>query len=599
MKLETEKMDRAAILHIPLSQYAYARSEYGITIRLRAKKGDLTRCALYVADRVSRMVPLPFTEIVMRICGRDELFDYYEAQAELPYNRICYYFKLEKGREWFYYYADRFSRTLPGKVVNGCLTDERSEYYQYPFILRNEILTVPSWFQSAIVYNIFPDSFAGGRRSICPKERAKKLGNGTTSRSKNGGTLRGIMENLDYIQEMGFNCIYLNPIFTAGEYHKYDVVDYYHIDPCFGTDEDFGSLVDAAHEKGMRVVIDGVFNHCSWYFFAFEDVVKNGRDSIYADWFYDLSYPVVRPEDPEATPGYTCFAYERKMPKLNTENKEVQQYFAEVGKYWIEKYQVDGWRLDVANEISRDFWRNFRRQVKAVNPQAVLIGEVWEDAQTWLQGDAFDSTMNYEFRRICGEYLSSETPDGQKAAWEFDKMLLRYPENIVRGQLNLLDSHDVPRFLSMCGGSLGLWKLGCILLMLMPGVPSLFYGDEAEVEGVCENQYRRPMPWEKEGGQQKFLKSLTQIRREYLKGKTTYQPVQEWIKEGTFAFSRRGEQDGIRVVVHPGKSAVRLNESPLEGRLLMTSAPELGNSGEIEAGGYRILLLEASCLRSL
>lgn len=584
---QTEKINRAAILHIPLSQYAYATSEYEITIRLRAKKGDLSKCILYIADRVCRTTPVCFSENSMRICAVDEYFDYYEADLKLPYNRICYYFKLEKGEEWVYYYADRFTKELPDRIIDGKIIDGRSEYYQYPFILRSEIPDVPAWFKCAVVYNIFPDSFANGKKSIQPERKERMLENGTRVKGRIGGTLRGITDNLDYIKGMGINCIYLNPIFTAGEYHKYDVIDYYHIDPCFGTEKDFQQLVECIHEKEMRIVIDGVFNHCSWRFFAFEDVVENGEKSRYKNWFYDLNFPVKRPDDPNQMPDYACFAYERKMPKLNTSNREVQLYFADVGTYWIEKYHVDGWRLDVANEISREFWKTFRDAVKAVDPETILIGEVWENAQTWLRGDAFDSTMNYEFRRICTDYLTVERPDGLMAAYEFEKMRMRYPDNIVRGQLNLLDSHDVPRFLSMCHGDLELWKLGCILLMLMPGVPSLFYGDECAVEGILEEEYRQPMPWNRKDTVYSFIRELVSVRNNYIDGKTGYTPLWEMIHDGVFAFLRNDIKWSLKIIVNAGTDSVCCPVLPEESVLMMS---EKENSDTISGKGYRITL---------
>ena len=585
---QTEKIDKAAILHIPLSQYAFATSEYSITIRLRAKKSDLTRCVLYTADRVCRKTPVCFSGTDMRVCATDECFDYYEADLTLPYNRVCYYFKLEKGEEWTYFYADRFTKKLPDRVADGVLIDGRSEYYQYPFILRDEIPDVPGWFKRAVVYNIFPDSYANGKRVLQVHQKEQLLENGVAVKARLGGTLDGITENLDHIQKMGFNCLYLNPIFAAGEYHKYDVVDYYHIDPCFGTEEDFQRLVEAVHKRGMHIIIDGVFNHCSWKFFAFEDVVKNGKKSRYKSWFYDLEFPVMRPDDPDKIPGYTCFAYERKMPKLNTSNREVQLYFADVGTYWIKKYHVDGWRLDVANEISREFWRTFRKAVKTADAEAVLIGEVWENAQSWLRGDAFDSTMNYEFRRICMDYLTEEKPDGITAAYEFEKMRLRYPDNIVKGQLNLLDSHDVPRFLSMCHGEGALWKLGCILLILMPGVPSLFYGDECGVEGVLEEDYRQPMPWGKERTFSDFICQLIMIRNNYIDEKTDYRPIWELIRGGVFAFARTGPNGTLRVIINAGMEPLCCPIS--EGEKMVMSSGTDGEEDTIERKGYRITL---------
>ncbi len=357
MSIKEEQMDRAAVLHIPLSQYAFAKSEHTLVIRIRAKKKDLSGCDLYYADRACQKTPIEFYRIPMHICAEDSCFQYYEAEIHSVYNRICYYFKLMKGLEWTYYYGDRFTERLADFYLEGQVVDGRSEYYQYPMILKDEIPDVPKWFKTAVVYNIFPDSFASGKRSLKKSVEEKYLEDGRKCRSRLGGTLKGIRENLDYIQGMGFTCLYLNPIFTGGEYHKYDVLDYYHIDPCLGTEADFQELVDELHGRGMKIIIDGVFNHCSWEFFAFEDVAAKGKASRYCKWFYGLEHPVRKPENADEVPNYTCFAYERKMPKLNTAEREVQTYFADVGAYWIKKYHVDGWRLDVANEIDRNFWR--------------------------------------------------------------------------------------------------------------------------------------------------------------------------------------------------------------------------------------------------
>jgi cyclomaltodextrinase / maltogenic alpha-amylase / neopullulanase len=550
-------MNKSAILHIPQSQYAFANSESELTIRLRTAKDDITKCVLFYGDRACNQTPVQFFPLQMELITGDELFDYYEITLDSPYTRVCYYFKLESEKEWTYYYGDQFRKDLPDIILNGVMIEGRSEYYQYPFILRDEILDVPEWFKDAVVYNIFPDSFASGKKKL---EKVSDtdiiLGNNLTIRSKQGGTLKGITENLDYIKNLGFTCIYLNPIFTAGEYHKYDILDYYHIDPCFGTDEDFKELVEKIHENDMHIVIDGVFNHCSWYFFAFDDVVKNGIESKYKDWFYDLNFPVIRPTSGKDIPNYACFAYERKMPKLNTSNKEVQQYFANVGEYWITEYNIDGWRLDVANEIDRNFWRTFRTTTKGVKKDVVLIGEVWENAETWLRGDAFDSTMNYDFRKHCRDFFGLGKIDAFQFAGNISQMLLRYPTNITMGQLNLLDSHDVPRFLSICDNNLKKWKLAFIFLILCPGVPSLFYGDEKKITGIKEDEYRSPMPWQLEDLEiENFIKEIIFIRRNYINTKSKYQVVKSEKNSRVFSFLREGNKGNIYVCMNAsGKS---------------------------------------------
>ena len=579
------KINREAVLHIPLSNYAFANSEYRLTIRIRTQKGNVSACTLYYGDRACPVTPVVFEEIQMEIKARDEFFDYYEATFETPYTRVCYYFKLQNEGEWTYYYSERFSNELAIHYFERYIMEERSEYYQYPYILRNEIPDVPAWFKKAVVYNIFPDSFVGEEPGSITQPKEVILENGKVCRSRLGGTLKEVIKNLDYIQALGVNCIYFNPIFAAGEYHKYDTIDYYQIDPCFGTNEEFKHLVEEIHKREMKIIIDGVFNHCSWEFFAFEDVMEKGENSKYINWFYDLKFPVRRPQSEKEKPGYACFAYEPKMPKLNTSNEEVQKYFANVGTYWIREYQIDGWRLDVANEIDRNFWRKFREAVKKENREAILIGEVWENAESWLRGDIFDSTMNYEFRRICRDHIIGDNKNAITAAKQLEQMRLRYPTNLVNGQLNLLDSHDVPRFLSLSRGDLRKWKLACILLMLFPGVPSLFYGDEQAICGMKENEYRNPMVWSQNPQLYEFVQKIIEIRKEYIEEDTSYEVLWEETDERVLTFVRDGRKGRLFVSLNVSEMDQEWNRGEKNMILASTENEEL-----LEAVGYKLYL---------
>lgn len=496
-------INRHAVLHIPLSHYAYASARDQLTIRLRAAAGNLTSCKLLYGDRCQETDPICFTPLPMKVVASDKLFDYYEVTFQPGITRVCYYFELSSDLETTNYCADLFISELP---------PTRSEFYQYPFIRREEVSDVPAWFKHAVVYNIFPDSFATSQSELSCKSKAIILRDGVVSKSALGGTLRGITQNLKYIRNLGFNCIYLNPIFAAGEYHKYDLIDYFHVDPCFGTDEDFAELVDTAHGMGLRVIIDGVFNHSGMHFFAFEDVIKNGEDSKYVDWFYSLQFPVKVPKNGEH-PNYSCFAYEPKMPKLNSSNPDTRNFFLSVCRYWIRNYHIDGWRLDVANELDRNFWRAFRITAKSENPECVLIGEIWENAEVWLRGDMFDSTMNYDFRKHCREFFALGSIDAEEFNGRTTQMLMRYPKGIVQGQLNLLDSHDVSRFLSLCGGNVERFQLAILFLSIFPGVPSVFYGDELGVTGVTEPEYRQAMPWGRNSDLSGFYKKAMALRR--------------------------------------------------------------------------------------
>lgn len=479
MKLE-------AILHRPMSEYCHGLDEQRIVYRLRCARDDLKRVTLYYGDTACRVTPIVFTPVPMEKVASGRLHDYWQAVVDSPYPRVYYYFLLDDGAQTKLYYGDVFTDTL---------VDDRSQYFKLPFNHRADLAQPPAWVEDAVVYNIFPDSFATGRRYLSGKP-CERTHNGQPVRSKLGGTLRGVAENADYLADLGVNCVYLNPIFAAGEYHKYDLLDYYHVDPCFGGDEAFRALVDALHARNIRVIIDGVFNHCGWNFFAFDDVVKRQAASRYRDWFYQLRFPVERPQTPEAYPTYACFAYERMMPKLDTANPEVRDYFCDVGRYWIREFHIDGWRLDVASEVDDGFWRAFRRAVKAENPDALLIGEVWESAGHWLNGDMFDSSMNYDLRKHCNLFFAAGSIDAAEFESRITDMLLRYRLQTVPAQLNLLDSHDVSRFLSLCGGDTLRYRLAVVFMMTFVGMPTIFYGDELGITGVSEAEYRRPMPWD-------------------------------------------------------------------------------------------------------
>lgn len=497
-------MKKEAILHIPMSQYAHGIDENHIVFRLRCAGGDLKSCTLYYGDTACRVNPIIFTPSKMEIVASDLYHDYWQVVLDSPYKRLFYYFRLDDGIEQVLYYGD---------VFTDHLVDDRSEYFKLPFNHRADIASVPDWVNDAVVYNIFPDSFASGEKEISCQSSAMDY-HGQTVHGKLGGTLWGIADNADYLQELGVNCVYLNPIFAAGEYHKYDLLDYYHVDPCFGGDEALHHLVQALHERGIRILIDGVFNHCGWYFFAFDDVVKNGENSTYKDWFYGLKFPVLRPDDPEVYPEYECFAYERMMPKLDTANPAVRKYFCDIGRYWIEKFHIDGWRLDVASEVDDRFWREFRTAVKAANPEALLIGEIWESAGHWLQGDMFDSAMNYDFRKHCRRFFAEGSIDALAFSGRITDMLMRYRAPITAAQLNLLDSHDVSRFLSLCGGDERRYRLAVLFEMCFVGMPTIFYGDELGVQGVLENDYRAPMPWGRANTSLRdFFKSVISLRK--------------------------------------------------------------------------------------
>lgn len=563
-------MDKSAILHIPMSQYAYGIDEDTITIRLRTAHGDIRNCNLYYGDRSCRVTPVIFTTVEMERVIECERYDYFEATLEKVYKRLDYYFELNDGTETCLYYGDCFCKEP---------VDDRSEYFQFPFNHRADIVSPPDWAKDAVVYNIFPDSFATSARYISGQSTVCDY-DGIDVHGKLGGTIKGITENVDYLDDLGINTIYINPIFTAGEYHKYDLLDYYHIDPCFGTNEDFRELVHEYHRHDIRVIIDGVFNHCGWKFKAFEDVVRKGKESKYVDWFYGLQFPVIRPDDPEEYPNYDCFGYERMMPKLNMANPETAEYFCNVGRYWVREFDIDGWRLDVADEINDDFWRAFRKAVKAEKADAILIGEVWPTANHWLNGDMFDSTMNYDFRKHCRRFFAEKSIDASEFADRVADMYMRYRKQTVFAQLNVLDTHDVSRFLSVCNGDVSSYKAAVFFQMTFPGMPTIFYGDENGLEGILEADYRRPMDWNGKGELYDFFRDIIAVRKKYSPLQDgDFRIVQADKNSEVFIYERYNADMVIRAIINMSDDTISLKDSDNYGDVIYQNGFENGSLG--------------------
>ena len=485
-------MNPATIFHRPMSEYAFALDDTHYIFRLRTGKGEAESVRFYYADRAVMTPKLQFAPLPMEKFRTDRYFDWYEIRLETRFERIAYYFELQNGVETLFYYGDCYE--MAG-------TPTRADYFQLPFNHRADRFAAPAWTRDAVVYNIFPDSFAAGKR-LAP--------NGAPP--CRGGTVRGVTENLDYIASLGFNCIYLNPIFAARSYHRYDTLDYYRIDPHMGAEDDLRDLVRRAHALGIRVILDGVFNHVSSDHPFFRDVLENGRASRYYSCFYALPETPRLPAAGEL-PGYTCFSYVADMPKTNTADPFLRQYFCDIGAYWVRKFDVDGWRLDVANELDDGFLRAFRASVKAAKSDALIVGEVWENAAHYLGGDMLDSAMNYDFRRYCRRFFAEQTVDAETFDTNVSTLLLRYNENALFAQLNLLDSHDVSRFLSLCGGKTERMELAVLLQMTFPGMPCVFYGDEKGLCGESEPEYRRPMEWDASSPLEEVYRRMIALRK--------------------------------------------------------------------------------------
>lgn len=368
----------------------------------------------------------------------------------------------------------------------------------------NAMNAVPGWVKDAVFYQIFPDRFANGDPANDPAGTERW---GAVPKGNNffGGDLQGIMDRTEYLRRLGINALYLNPIFEATTNHKYNTKDYLKIDPSFGTNELFDRFSRHFREQNIRLVLDGVFNHVGTAFEPFVDVVQNGAKSPYASWFNIFSYPVKEPRNP----NYECWWGYGSLPKLMAQHPDVKKYLMSVADQWTQN--IDGWRLDVANEVPHEFWKEFRTAVRALNPECYIVGELWEDASPWLQGDEFDATMNYRFRNACLEFFTKDAIDAAAFDTHLAGTRALYSEEHNFAMQNLLGSHDTERFLTLCNSEEWRLRLAAVVQMTYVGAPMVYYGDEIGMEGGKDPDCRRCMPWEEKSWNKGLLGHYTKL----------------------------------------------------------------------------------------
>ncbi|MCC6132882.1 MAG: glycoside hydrolase family 13 protein [Acidobacteria bacterium] len=535
-------MNLPAIRHVPLSEDAQVLGGGRFLFRLRTARGDVKASSITWGERFVRPGSSPdFSTQPLRRAGSDELFDIWEAEVETSFKRIRYYFTVEDASARLCFAAQEFHERIDPFA---------GPFFSLPYASERAVPGVPAWARTSVGYHVFPMTFASGIREVKDFGLEEVLKTRKWDPARTGGTLAGIAANLDYVCDLGVDLLYLNPVFTSGSYHKYNVTDYFSVDPCFGGDAALVDLVRKCHDRGIRVILDGIFNHSGADFFAFRDLVEKGAGSRYRDWFFPHSFPVV-PADPA---NYETFAFNWKFPRLNTANPDVREYLLHVGTHWIEKAGIDGWRLDVADEVDSGFWREFRRAVRSVKPDAFLLMETWQDAHAWLSGDQLDSAMNYPLHRSLCRFFADRATDAEGFDREVWRLLTRYHRSVQEVQWNFLDGSDVPRFLAGARGDLRRLRLASVFLFTHVGIPVLYYGDELGVHGVAGREDRSLMPWEALGSERdlrSFFRRLISIRRAHedaLAG--TYETVRADSGGGTYVYRRSGVGEELTVVLN-------------------------------------------------
>lgn len=455
-------------------------------------------------------------------------------------------------------------------------------------------IVTPDWVKDAVFYQIFPDRFARSERVPKPSN-LEPWDSPPTVFGFKGGDLLGVTEHLDYLQELGITAIYFNPIFQSAANHRYHTHDYYRVDPILGGDGAFRELLDAAHARDIRVVLDGVFNHASRGFYQFSHTMENGVASPYLDWFYfdEAGLRAGKRLDAYPSPenerrlnrshrslqelGYQAWWDLPALPEFDTDTEAVRRFIFDVARYWIE-FGMDGWRLDVPQEIDDDaFWQEFRRVVKAANPEAYIVGEIWFDARRWLQGDQFDAVMNYIFDRACLGFFGGERLDASQhpggfalqplSATQFadavDDMLALYDWEVTLVQLNLLSSHDMPRFLTLVQRDKEALKLATLFQMTFPGAPCVYYGDEIGMEGKHDPDCRRAFPWDEgcwDHDLLAFFRRASTLRHGHpALRRGRYIRLTADDPHRVYAFARQGEGETLVVVLNNGPASYDLD----------------------------------------
>lgn len=407
---------------------------------------------------------------------------------------------------------------------------------------------VPDWVKDAIFYQIFPERFYNGDTTNDPPN-VENWSADPKYYNYFGGDLQGVIQKLDYIQSLGVNAIYFNPIFESNSNHKYHTKDYFQIDDNFGDDETFKKLIEECHKRGIRVVIDGVFNHTGIDFFAFQDIVKNEKNSRYLHWYKVHSFPV---QLPPAKPNYEAWWGIGDLPKLMTDEPDVRKYLFDATRKWTEM-GIDGWRLDVPNEMSHDFWIEWRKLVKSINPDCYIVGEIWEDASPWLKGDQFDAVMNYLFRDAVNLYFVFNKIN----IHQFDSILSiprKYPLESQYALQNLLGSHDTERFLTLTGGNIEKVKLAVLFQMTYIGAPMIYYGDEIGMMGGKDPDCRRTMLWDTlrwNRDLQNYYKKLINIRNQFPSlRRGNFNTILKDQKNNIYAFTRETQNEKAIIILN-------------------------------------------------
>ena len=572
-------MEYSAIFHDMDKRFCYAIEKDLFVIRVQVKKDDMKEIILHYEDKY---IPMEREDtrktIVMKKVATSQFNDYYEAQVRMHLICLRYFFEfIDMQGERVYYGNYEFDKEY---ITN------RDRMFDCPQNLREEeMFEVPGWAANKVVYQIFPSRFAASQ----PVDKKLWYKAPITPMDDLHGDFRGIIDHLDHIQDLGIDVIYMTPSFKSNSCHKYDTIDYYEIDPSFGTKEELKELVQKAHDRGMKVVMDAVFNHTGKEFFAFQDILEKGEKSKYLDWYYIDELPLKGKWG--EIPNFLCFGYYGGMPKLNLKNPEVEKYITDVACYWIRECDIDGWRLDVGDEISHFFWKRFRRAIKAVKKDMLIIGEIWHYAGDFLEGDEWDTVMNYPFYLNLIDLLADEKINVSQFVQNLGYLKGRLHKKCYPLMWNLIDSHDTARFLHLCKDNKKKQHLAAAFQLLLPGMPMIYYGDEYAMPGANDPDCRRGMYWDEEYQDKEMFewyKRLLQVRKAHtciVEGELAEAITRD--EDETIVLTRKNGEETIALIFNCSNQTKEFKEYAQKQNLLTEKVFD----GKVEAFDAAVIVL--------
>ncbi|MGO2083105.1 glycoside hydrolase family 13 protein [Vagococcus sp.] len=582
-------MERAAFLHRPDSEYAYLYKADKLHVRLRTKKDDVKSVEIISGDPYLINEDKWYEETqAMKKIAQTEDYDYWLIELGAKYRRVQYAFALTGWDREQLFYGDRGIFKLTDTVK-----EKAENYFRMPYFQEIDRFKAPEWVKETVWYQIFPERFDNGDASNDPAGTLKWGSKNPATTDFFGGDLQGVIDHLDYLEELGINGLYFCPIFKATSNHKYDTIDYFEIDPDFGDKAKFKELVDEAHKRGFKIMLDAVFNHFGNHSPQWQDVLEHGEHSKYKNWFQIHDFPVQEgDEDSRRDLNFDTFAFTPRMPKLNTANPEVIDYLLEIATYWIKEFNIDAWRLDVANEVDHHFWKKFYKATTAIKADFYILGEIWHSSQSWLQGDEFHAVMNYAYTETIVNYFVKKEISATKLASGLFEQLMLYREQTNQVMFNCLDSHDTARLLTLCNGDKDLAKMTLAFTFLQQGSPCIYYGTEIGMDGGNDPDCRKCMVWDPEKQDLDFLsfmKKLIQLRKEEQKVLSYGQLIFNELNNDTrFLVFSRNEQDS-KVTAYFNSDDTE-QEVIINGTLLLTQNVAVeGNKAIISKNGFLII----------